>query len=68
MLVIPAVDILGGKCVRLYRGDPNKNKIYYEDPLEAAKLLEKQGAQLIHIIDLDWFLLEILKLVWNLYP
>ena len=53
MLVIPAVDILGGKCVRLYRGDPNKNKIYYEDPLEAAKLLEKQGAQLIHIIDLD---------------
>ena len=53
MLVIPAVDILGGKCVRLFRGDPNKNKVYYEDPLEAAQLLEAQGAELIHIIDLD---------------
>jgi phosphoribosylformimino-5-aminoimidazole carboxamide ribotide isomerase len=53
MLVIPAVDILGGKCVRLFRGDPNRNKIYYDDPLEAAQLLEKQGAELIHIIDLD---------------
>jgi len=53
MIVIPAVDILGGKCVRLFRGDPNKNKVYYDDPLEAAQLLETQGAQLIHIIDLD---------------
>jgi phosphoribosylformimino-5-aminoimidazole carboxamide ribotide isomerase len=53
MLVIPAVDILGGKCVRLFRGDPNKNKVYYDDPLEAAQLLENQGAKLIHIIDLD---------------
>ena len=53
MLVIPAVDILGGKCVRLFRGDPNKNKIYYDDPLEAAQLLETEGARLIHIIDLD---------------
>ena len=53
MLIIPAVDILGGKCVRLFRGDPNRNKIYYDDPLDAAQLLEKQGAELIHIIDLD---------------
>ena len=53
MLVIPAVDILGGKCVRLVRGDPKKSKIYYEDPLEAAQLLEAQGAKRIHIIDLD---------------
>jgi len=53
MLVIPAVDILGGKCVRLFRGDPKRNKVYYEDPLEVAQLLETQGAQLIHIIDLD---------------
>jgi phosphoribosylformimino-5-aminoimidazole carboxamide ribotide isomerase len=53
MLVIPAVDVLGGKCVRLFRGDPNKNKVYYEDPLEAAQLLENQGAELIHLIDLD---------------
>jgi phosphoribosylformimino-5-aminoimidazole carboxamide ribotide isomerase len=53
MKVIPAVDILGGKCVRLFRGDPKKIKVYYEDPLEAAQLLETQGAQLIHLIDLD---------------
>lgn len=53
MIVIPAVDLLGGKCVRLYRGDPTKNKVYYEDPLEAAKILESDGAELIHVVDLD---------------
>jgi len=53
MIVIPAVDILDGKCVRLFRGDPEKNKVYYDDPLEAAQLLETQGAKIIHIIDLD---------------
>ncbi|HDQ06022.1 MAG TPA: 1-(5-phosphoribosyl)-5-((5-phosphoribosylamino)methylideneamino)imidazole-4-carboxamide isomerase, partial [Candidatus Bathyarchaeota archaeon] len=53
MIVIPAVDILGGKCVRLLRGDPKKSKVYYENPTEAAKLLEEQGAELIHLIDLD---------------
>jgi phosphoribosylformimino-5-aminoimidazole carboxamide ribotide isomerase len=53
MIVIPAVDILNGACVRLFRGDPKRNKVYYDDPLEAAQLLEAQGAELIHIIDLD---------------
>ena len=53
MLIIPAVDIMGGKCVRLFRGDPKQNRVYYNDPLEAAQLLEKQGVELIHIIDLD---------------
>jgi phosphoribosylformimino-5-aminoimidazole carboxamide ribotide isomerase len=53
MIVIPAVDILGGKCVRLVRGDPEKSKVYYENPVEAAQLLEKQGAKLLHLIDLD---------------
>lgn len=53
MLVIPAVDILEGKCVRLVQGDPKKSKVYYEDPLEAAQLLKNQGAELIHLIDLD---------------
>ena len=53
MIVIPAVDLLGGKCVRLYRGDPTKNKVYYEDPLDAAKILERDGAELIHVVDLD---------------
>jgi len=53
MIVIPAVDILDGKCVRLVRGDPEKSKVYYENPLDAAQLLEDQGAELIHLIDLD---------------
>jgi phosphoribosylformimino-5-aminoimidazole carboxamide ribotide isomerase len=53
MIVIPAVDILDGKCVRLIRGDPEKSKVYYDNPLEAAQLLEEQGAELIHLIDLD---------------
>jgi phosphoribosylformimino-5-aminoimidazole carboxamide ribotide isomerase len=53
MIVIPAVDILDGKCVRLFQGDPKKSKVYYENPVEAAQLLEEQGAELIHLIDLD---------------
>jgi phosphoribosylformimino-5-aminoimidazole carboxamide ribotide isomerase len=53
MLIIPAVDIMGGKCVRLVQGDPTKLKVYFNNPLEAAKLLEDQGAELIHLIDLD---------------
>ncbi|WNZ28688.1 MAG: 1-(5-phosphoribosyl)-5-[(5-phosphoribosylamino)methylideneamino]imidazole-4-carboxamide isomerase [Candidatus Bathyarchaeota archaeon] len=53
MIVIPAVDIMGGKCVRLFRGDPAKNKVYYEDPLQAAQVLERDGAELIHLVDLD---------------
>ncbi|KPV63408.1 MAG: Imidazole glycerol phosphate synthase subunit HisF [Candidatus Bathyarchaeota archaeon BA2] len=53
MLVIPAVDIMGGKCVRLVQGDPTRSKVYFDNPLEAAKRLEVQGAELIHLIDLD---------------
>ena len=53
MLVIPAVDIMDGKCVRLVKGDPTRSKVYFDDPLDAAKLLENKGAELIHLIDLD---------------
>jgi len=53
MLVIPAVDIMGGKCVRLVQGDPARSKVYFDNPLEAARRLEAQGADLIHLIDLD---------------
>ena len=53
MLVIPAVDIMGGKCVRLVQGDPTRLKVYFDNPLEAARRLEVQGAELIHLIDLD---------------
>lgn len=53
MLVIPAVDIMGGKCVRLVQGNPRRSKVYFDNPLEAARRLEFQGAELIHLIDLD---------------
>ena len=53
MLIIPAVDIMKGKCVRLVQGDAAKLKVYYDNPLEAAKLFEDQGAERIHLIDLD---------------
>jgi len=44
---------MGRKCVRLVQGDPTKLKVYFNNPIEAAKLLEDQGAELIHLIDLD---------------
>ena len=53
MLIIPAVDIRGGRCVRLYQGDPEKESVYFEDPLEAALLWQSKGARLIHVVDLD---------------
>ena len=53
MLIIPAVDIMGGKCVRLVQGDPSKRKVYFDNPIEVAKLFEDEGAELIHLIDLD---------------
>jgi phosphoribosylformimino-5-aminoimidazole carboxamide ribotide isomerase len=53
MLIIPAVDIMNGKCVRLVEGDPSKLKVYYDDPVEAAKRWVSEGAELIHLVDLD---------------
>ncbi|MEM0101326.1 MAG: HisA/HisF-related TIM barrel protein, partial [Candidatus Methanomethyliaceae archaeon] len=53
MIIIPAVDISKGKCVRLVRGKIEESIIYYEDPLFAAKKWEEEGAELLHIIDLD---------------
>ncbi len=53
MLIIPAVDVMKGKCVRLIQGDPTKSKVSFNDPVEAANQWVKQGAQLIHIVDLD---------------
>lgn len=51
--VIPAVDISGGRCVRLTKGRIEEAKVYYDDPLEAAKRWEGEGAERIHVIDLD---------------
>ena len=53
MRIIPAIDIIEGKCVRLTRGDFSTQKIYNEDPLEVAKEIEDNGIRYIHIVDLD---------------
>jgi phosphoribosylformimino-5-aminoimidazole carboxamide ribotide isomerase len=53
MRIIVAMDIIGGKCVRLTRGDFSTKKIYNEDPLEAAKEIEANGLSCIHLVDLD---------------
>jgi phosphoribosylformimino-5-aminoimidazole carboxamide ribotide isomerase len=53
MVIYPAIDLKGGKCVRLYQGKMSKAEIVAEDPLENALKLEKKGAQYIHVVDLD---------------
>ncbi len=53
MEIIPAIDIIDGKCVRLAKGDFEKKIIYYDDPLEAAKKIESAGIKRLHIVDLD---------------
>ncbi len=53
MKVIPAVDIQGGKAVRLVEGDPARETVYFEDPVGAALYWEEQGATLLHVVDLD---------------
>lgn len=53
MLVIPAIDLRGGHCVRLYQGKLEQEEIYSKDPVFIAKLWQTEGAKRIHIIDLD---------------
>lgn len=53
MRIIPAIDIIEGKCVRLSKGDYDTKKIYNEDPLEVAKSFEDSGLQYLHLVDLD---------------
>jgi phosphoribosylformimino-5-aminoimidazole carboxamide ribotide isomerase len=53
MRIIVAIDIIGGKCVRLTRGDFNTKKIYNEDPLEVALEMEDNGINYLHFIDLE---------------
>jgi len=53
MLIIPAIDIRNGKCVRLTQGDFDNEKIYSIDPVTIAKQWEEQGAAMIHVVDLD---------------
>ncbi|MDR2953487.1 MAG: 1-(5-phosphoribosyl)-5-[(5-phosphoribosylamino)methylideneamino]imidazole-4-carboxamide isomerase [Prevotella sp.] len=51
--IIPAIDIIDGKCVRLSQGDYNAKKVYNEDPLEVAKMFEDAGIRRLHLVDLD---------------
>ncbi len=53
MQIIPAIDIIGGKCVRLSEGDYSTKKIYNESPLEVAKEFESYGFKRLHLVDLD---------------
>ena len=53
MRIIPAIDIIDGKCVRLTRGDYDTKKVYHEDPLEMARAFEDHGVRYLHLVDLD---------------
>jgi phosphoribosylformimino-5-aminoimidazole carboxamide ribotide isomerase len=53
MRIIPAIDIINGKCVRLSKGDYSTEKIYNDHPLEVAKMFENHGIKHLHLVDLD---------------
>ena len=53
MKIIPAIDLMDGKIVRLYKGDPKNKTIYSDNPVEIAKKWESAGADILHIVDLD---------------
>jgi phosphoribosylformimino-5-aminoimidazole carboxamide ribotide isomerase len=53
MLIIPAIDLKDGRCVRLFQGEMDKETVYFEDPLAAAKHWIAEGATFIHIVDLN---------------
>ena len=53
MLIIPAIDLKDGRCVRLFQGEMDKETVYFENPLDAARHWLDQGATFIHIVDLN---------------
>lgn len=53
MIILPAIDLYGGECVRLLRGDYNRMTVYDKNPENVAKAFEKSGAKHIHIVDLE---------------
>src|ERR1700753_3956281 len=53
MVIIPAIDIIDSKCVRLTQGDYQQKTVYNENPLEVAKAFEAAGLQRLHLVDLD---------------
>ncbi|HEU5463427.1 MAG TPA: HisA/HisF-related TIM barrel protein, partial [Candidatus Binatia bacterium] len=53
MLIIPAIDLKDGRCVRLFQGEMDKETVYFERPVEAARYWLGQGVRFIHIVDLN---------------
>jgi len=53
MIVIPAIDLRGGRCVRLVEGRPDRETVYGDDPVAMAREWERQGAPRLHVVDLD---------------
>jgi phosphoribosylformimino-5-aminoimidazole carboxamide ribotide isomerase len=53
LLIIPAIDMRRGRCVRLYQGDPDKETVYGDNPVEVARQWEHLGAKMLHLVDLD---------------
>ncbi len=53
MIIYPAIDLRKGRCVRLYQGDPEKETVYGNDPVSVAVHWESQGAEWLHVVDLD---------------
>ena len=53
MKIIPAIDLMDGKVVRLYKGDPHQKTMYSDNPVEVAKRWESAGADILHLVDLD---------------
>jgi len=53
MKIIPAIDLMDGQVVRLYKGDPKQKTVYSDNPIEIAKKWEANGADMLHIVDLD---------------
>ena len=53
MKIIPAIDIKGGRCVRLYQGRMDHETVYSDNPMEVARRWEEAGAEMLHVVDLD---------------
>ena len=53
MKIIPAIDLMNGQVVRLYKGDPSRKTVYSDDPVDVARQWESAGADILHLVDLD---------------
>src|SRR4030042_4926579 len=53
MEIVPAIDIRGGRCVRLYQGDFGRETVFADDPVEVARRWQDEGAPRLHVVDLD---------------